>query len=111
MRKKTVALYLSYAACLCLLLGCMTTAPYQAMSDAKQALAGAQAYLRQQNNPAAKDVQDYQQAESALNAAEQAMSRGQHSQARALIDQSRQHSQAILKRRQSPSKSNVQFRY
>lgn len=112
MIKKPFALYRSLFICLCLLLGCAsTTAPYQAMSEAKQALRGAHMHLGQQQPAQPIDTQDYQRAESALQAAEQALSNGQYDTANTLIQESKAYSQAILKRLRKAASNGIKFRY
>lgn len=112
MIKKTFALYRGLLLCLCLLAGCATTtAPYQAMSDARQALAGAQTQLNTHPQATEKDKQDYQRAAQALAAAEAAINRGQHTEANRLIQQSQQYSQGILQRLRAPSNSSIKFRH
>lgn len=108
--KKSLALYLSLSVCLSLLVSCATTAPYQAMSDAKQALISARDYLNEQTPPSEADQYTYQLAEQTLQAAEKAINAKQYVKARTLIQQSQTHSQTLLIRRKQKN-SNIRFRY
>lgn len=96
-----------------LLFACVS-APYQSMSEAKQAFASAAHYLSQQPHINSLDQTDYHIAKISIEKAEIAIKQQQFNQADRLFKTGKQHSQAILKRR-LPSKTktsnNIKFRY
>lgn len=73
-------------------------APHQAMSDAKQALAGAQGHLKPPLS--AEDKRDYMLARGLIKDGETALTQRQYAKANALFTTSQQHARAILKRHQ-----------
>lgn len=114
MLNQSLTIYRSLLLFLALSVGCATTAPYQAMSDAKQALVAAKSTMDKRKTVSDSDKTNYYQAKQALTAAEAALNQGRHGQARQLIEQSQGYSQTILKRlREQPnnSPSTYQFRY
>lgn len=102
---KTFALFLTIS----LLIGCASAvAPYQAVSEAKQAISRAAIDLN--DNPSEADKKDYQLAVWLLQDGEKALAEGKYQIATVLINTGKQHAQAILKRRQQRN-NNIQFRY
>ncbi len=104
---KVLALYRSLFICLLttVLIACAFP-PYQQMSEAKQALNGAKACIK--NKPGSmQDQQDYQTARQYLADAESAMHKKEYTQAKYLVLASKAKSQAILKRHLP--KTNIHF--
>lgn len=103
---KTFALLLTIS----LMLGCASAiAPYQAVSEAKQAISRAEVYL--DDNASEADKKDYQLAIGLLQDGEKALAAGKYQIATVLINTGKQHAQAILKRRQQQRADNILFRY
>ncbi len=105
--RQLFALYRSLCICLLttVLLACALP-PYQQMSEARQALNGAKAYLKK-TTASAQDLQDYQVARQYLTDAESAMSKNDYTHARHLVLASKAKSQAIIKRHLP--KTNIHF--
>lgn len=112
MKEKTFALYRSFIGCLLLssLFACTSIAPYQQISEAKQALSGV---LSLSENEQLNDIEmiSLQSAQQKLYQAEQMMSNQQYDQAGFLSEESKRLSQNILKTHQKTIRSNVKFRY
>lgn len=113
---KTWVLSVSLGGAMLILGGCTSTAsvPHQAMSEAKQAISHVKTYLSEQpteTHQADKaDKEDYQFAIRLLQAGEEALNQGKHRTATVLINTSKKHAQAILRRRQQRT-DNIKFRY
>lgn len=116
MIKRTLTLYASRTACLCLVIllsACTSTQHihYQALSDAKQALTSAKSVAKKTKSP--EDQKELTLAKGILDDGETALNEGKYATATALFETSKKHSQAILKRQQPNATANgsIKFRY